>query len=139
METFKSIAAWVISPLILGLIIQALAWCFWRTKRRKLAVILLAVGFGVLVIGSLPVLSFAANRNREFVYRPLDLATGLDPGQLVHVLVLRTGFNLPRRSHESPVHSRGAWFFTHEGTYQIAYNVMNHDEVALRLSGQWKS
>lgn len=139
METFKSIAAWVISPLILGLIIQALGWCFWPTKRLKLTVILLGAGFGVLAIGSLPVLSFSLNRHREFVYRPMDSATGLDPGQLVHVLVLRTGFNLPRRSNESPVHYRGAWFSTHEGTSQIAYNVMNHDEVALRLSGQWKS
>lgn len=78
---------------MIGLIIQALAWCFWRTKRRKLAVILLAVGFGVLVIGSLPVLSFAANRNREFVYRPLQPETDLDPAQPVLVFVLGTGFN----------------------------------------------
>lgn len=124
---------------MIGLIIQALAWCFWLTKRRKLAVILLAVGFGVLVTGSLPVLSFAANRHREFVYRPLQPETDLDPGQPVLVFVLGTGLNLPRRSYEIRVHSRGAWFFTHEGTSQIAYNVINHDEVALRLSGQRKS
>jgi uncharacterized SAM-binding protein YcdF (DUF218 family) len=92
-EAFKSIAAWVISPLILGLIVQSLAWCFWRTRGRKLAVILMGVGFGVLVIGSLPVLSFSINRHREYVYRPLDPATGLDPGQPVLVFVLGTGFN----------------------------------------------
>lgn len=93
MENLKSVAAWAISPLIIGLTLQALGWCLWPTRRRKPAVILLAAGFGVLVIGSLPVLSFGANRAREFTHRPLDPAADLDPGQPVLVFVLGTGFN----------------------------------------------
>jgi uncharacterized SAM-binding protein YcdF (DUF218 family) len=92
-EAIKSIIAWAISPLVIALIFQSLAWCLWRMKRRKPAVILLAAGFTVLLIGSLPVLSFGANRNREFVYRPLDPAKDLDSARPVLAFVLGTGFN----------------------------------------------
>jgi uncharacterized SAM-binding protein YcdF (DUF218 family) len=105
LETIKSIVIWAISPLILGLIIQASAWFFWLTKKHKLAVVLLGLGFCVLAVGSLPVLSFGANRNREFVYRPLVPVTDLDPAGPVLVYVLGTGFNpdpwLPANSRVS--------------------------------------
>lgn len=45
---------------------------------------------------------------------------------------------LARRSYEIRVHLQWRVVFIHDGTSLIAYDVMNHDEVALWLRGQRK-
>lgn len=43
---------------------------------------------------------------------------------------------LAKRSYEIRVHLQWRIVFIHDGTSLIAYDVMNHDEVALWLRGQ---
>lgn len=45
---------------------------------------------------------------------------------------------LARRSYEIRVHLQWRVVFIHDGSSLIAYDVMNHDEVALWLRGQRK-
>jgi hypothetical protein len=45
---------------------------------------------------------------------------------------------LARRSYEIRVHLQWRVVFIHDGKNLIAYDVMNHDEVALWLKGQRK-
>lgn len=104
METFKLIVAAIISPLIIALMIQGVGWILWLRKRRRTAIIVIASGFAVLLIGSLPVLSSNRNRDREYMHPPLDPAA-LASDQPVLAVVLGTGFNpdpyLPPNSQAS--------------------------------------
>ena len=45
---------------------------------------------------------------------------------------------LARRSYEIRVHLQWRVVFVHDGTSLIAYDIMNHDDVALWLRGQSK-
>ncbi len=99
-EFLKSFVAWALSPLILALGLQLLAW-FLR-PRRKTALALAVVGWTLLLVGSLPILSFASNRSREQVYPPLDVSS-LAADAPVAVVVLGTGFN---PDPELPANSR---------------------------------
>ena len=92
-ETIKSIIAWAISPVILALLIQIVGWILWRLKRRRLALVLVALGSVLLLVGSLPIISFHTNRSREAEYPPLNPSSTLDPARPVLVVVLGTGFN----------------------------------------------
>lgn len=93
METIESIVSWAISPLIIGLMIQSVAWLCWVKQRRGWFTFLTAIAFLILIVGSLPVFSFDSNRNREFKHRPLDPSVDLDGGGPVLIYVLGTGFN----------------------------------------------
>ena len=93
METFKLTIAYLISPLSLVLGIQAVGWLLWWRRKRRAAIVSIAVGSFVLLLASLPVLSYGVNRDREYVYGPLDPDPGLDAGGPVLVVVLGTGFN----------------------------------------------
>jgi uncharacterized SAM-binding protein YcdF (DUF218 family) len=93
LETIKSVVTWAISPLIIGLMIQSVAWLCWLKQRRGWFTFLTAIAFLILIVGSLPVFSFDSNRNREFKHRPLDPSVDLDGGRPVLIYVLGTGFN----------------------------------------------
>jgi hypothetical protein len=45
---------------------------------------------------------------------------------------------LANRSYEIRVHLQWRVVFIHDGTFLIAYDIMNHDEVALWLRGRRK-
>ena len=106
-EDFKEVVAWAISPLIVAMGLQLLGWGLWfgNPKRRRLALGILGGSLVLLLIGSLPILSYERNRAREFVHSPLDLAEGLQSSVPVAVVVLGTGFNpdswLPANSQVS--------------------------------------
>lgn len=106
MEDFKAVVAWAISPLILTFFLQIGGWVSWFfLKRRRLALSLWGGSLVLLLVGSLPVLSFETSRSREYRYAPLDLEEGLRPDRPVLAVVMGTGFNpdpwLPRNSQVS--------------------------------------
>lgn len=105
MEDLKLIIAWAISPLIIGMGLQLAGWGMWLWKRKRVAFACWGVSLLVLLIGSLPVLSYEANRSREFHHEPLNLTGDLDPAHPVVAVVLGTGFNpdpwLPQNSRVS--------------------------------------
>lgn len=85
--------------------IQSLGWLCWLKQRRGWFVFLTAIGFALMLAGSLPVFSFDSNRNREFKHNPLEPTTDLIQGRPVLIYVLGTGFNpdseLPANSQVS--------------------------------------
>lgn len=105
MEDIKLIVAWAISPLIVGMGLQIAGWGMWLRKRKRLALGCWGVSLSILLAGSLPAISYEANRSREFQYEPLDPADGFDTAQSVVAVVLGTGFNpdpwLPHNSRVS--------------------------------------
>lgn len=54
---------------------------------------MLGLGTAVLILGSLPVLTYASNRQREFTHTPFQPDHLADPEGPVVVVVLGTGFN----------------------------------------------
>jgi len=105
-EDLKLVIVWALSPLVAALWLLLAGWAFWCSPtRRRISLILWGVGLGVLLVGSLPVLSFERNRAREYVYAPLDPAVALDSSRSATVVVLGTGFNpdpwLPANSQVS--------------------------------------
>jgi len=94
LEDFKSFVAWAISPLVVALFLLLLAGLLHCRRRwRRWAPVVWGAALLVLLVGSLPVLSYEANRAREFVHDPLDLAADLATDRPVLVVVLGTGFN----------------------------------------------
>lgn len=94
METLKLFIAWALSPLIITMALQILAWGLWARKRRRFALGLLAGSLAFLLVGSLPVFSYERNRTREYVFEPLDLdGDALSPDRPALVVVMGTGFN----------------------------------------------
>lgn len=103
METVKSIAAWAISPVILSLLLQLPGWLLWKLGRRKPGLILIGAGTVLLLLGSLPILSFHTNRNQEAKHPPLLNPVALASDRPALAVVLGTGFN---PDPELPANSR---------------------------------
>lgn len=129
MENFKLLIASLISPLFIALGLQLAAWIFWR-KKRRLALGLLFSGGLALLTGSLPILSYANNRDREFVHPPLDIATRLTKSRPVLAVVLGTGFN---PDPELPANSRVSGGF-HARLLEGVRLYRQRDDVHLLIS-----
>ncbi len=99
-EFLKSFVAWALSPLVLALSLQLAAW-FLRSRRRT-ALSLAAAGWTLLLVGSLPVLSYESNRSRERIHPPLDASKAAADAPAA-IVVLGTGFN---PDPELPANSR---------------------------------
>jgi uncharacterized SAM-binding protein YcdF (DUF218 family) len=135
METVKLVIAWAISPLIIAGAIQVLAGILWYWKRKRFARILLMTSFGILLVGSLPVLSHARNRAQQYVHPPLDPAVGLSSDRAVVAMVLGTGFNpdpvLPANSRVSgTAHARfleGVRIYRSRSDVRLLVSVANKD------------
>lgn len=107
METFKLVIAALLSPLLISLILQTIAWAFWLRRRSPKAMALLGLGTIVLAAGGISGLTYEKRRAREFLFPPLDVAQELTPDKPVLAVVLGTGFNpdprLPANSKVSGV------------------------------------
>jgi uncharacterized SAM-binding protein YcdF (DUF218 family) len=102
METFKTLVAISLSPLLIALMLQLVGWIFWLKRRRsRKGLWLIASGTGVLLLGSLSGFTFESQRAAQFLYPPLDVKS-LPPGPL-QIVVLGTGFN---PDSELPANSR---------------------------------
>jgi uncharacterized SAM-binding protein YcdF (DUF218 family) len=102
METFKTLVALSLSPLLIALLLQLAGW-FMRFKRHdsRKGQVLIASGTVVLLLGSLSGFTFESRRAAEFLYPPLD-PESLPAGPL-QIVVLGTGFN---PDPELPANSR---------------------------------
>lgn len=105
METIKQICAWAVSPYIIFLVIQAIAWLVYRTRSgKKAGPLLLAGSLVFFIVSSLPVLTYESNRSREYGFAPLGISR-LDETKRVAVMVMGTGYNpdplLPQNSRVS--------------------------------------
>jgi len=99
-ESFKTLVASCLSPLVIALALQVAGWALCRRSPRR-GRLLLAVGTVVLFLGSLAGLTFETRRAAEFQYSPLSVAS-LPDGPL-QIVVLGTGFN---PDPELPANSR---------------------------------
>lgn len=107
MEISKTVVAWLLSPLLVALLLLLVGWGFSVSRsRRRYAFWLWATATVILLVGSLPILSYERNRAREYQYEPLDPLKDLDLTRPLSVIVLGTGFNpdpwLPGNSQVSP-------------------------------------
>lgn len=96
MEDLKLFIAWALSPLILAFFLFGGGWFLWFARKGKWrggAPWCFGAACLLLLIGSLPVLSYERNRAREYEHGPLDLSVGLDSARPVAIVVLGTGFN----------------------------------------------
>ena len=90
METFKTLVATCLSPLVIALALQVAGWALCRRSPRRRQ-LLLALGTMVLFLGSLAGFTFETRRAAEFQYPPLSIDS-LPDGPL-QIVVLGTGFN----------------------------------------------
>ncbi len=108
METFKTLVALLLSPLLIALLLQLAGW-FMRFKRHdsRKGQVLIASGTIVLLLGSLSGFTLESRRAGEFLYPPL--APESLPAGPLQIVVLGTGFN---PDPELPANSRvgGAFF-----------------------------
>lgn len=93
MEALKSIVAWFLSPLVIGVGIQLLGFLCLKLRRPHATRILVVTGTAVLLIGGLPVLTSGANRERSLRHAPFQLTQLDDPAKPALVVVLGGGFN----------------------------------------------
>jgi uncharacterized SAM-binding protein YcdF (DUF218 family) len=102
METFKTLVALLLSPLLIALLLQLAGW-FMRFKRHdsRKGHVLIASGTVVLLLGSLSGFTFESRRAAEFLYPPL--APESIPAGPLQIVVLGTGFN---PDPELPANSR---------------------------------
>ncbi len=107
METFKLVVASVLSPLLIGLILQITAWGFCLRSRSRKPLVLLGMGTLVLAAGGISGLTYENRREREFRFPALEVQQELTPDKPVLAVVLGTGFNpdprLPANSKVSGV------------------------------------
>jgi uncharacterized SAM-binding protein YcdF (DUF218 family) len=130
MDSLKSLIAWAISPVVLCLLLQIPGWILCRTRWRRIGIGLIGVGTAVLLIGSLPVVSFHTNRSREAAHPPLQLESALDPSRPVLAVVLGTGFN---PDPELPANSRVSGTFLARLTEGVRV-IRNHPDARLLVS-----
>jgi uncharacterized SAM-binding protein YcdF (DUF218 family) len=90
MESFKTLVASLLSPLVIALALQLTGWAFWTRSPRR-GQLLLALGTAILLLGSLAGLTYQTRRAAEFQYSPLSVDS-LPDGPL-QIVILGTGFN----------------------------------------------
>jgi uncharacterized SAM-binding protein YcdF (DUF218 family) len=134
MEDFKEVVAWALSPLVMAMLFLFGAWGVWLSpKRRRFASYFWMVASVILLVGSLPVLSYERNRARDYVYAPLKVTEDLAPDRRLVVVVLGTGYNpdpwLPGNSQVSPsFHARfleGVRIFRSRPDAELVVSVAN--------------
>ena len=90
MKAIKTVIAWVLSPFVLCLGIQLSGFLFHRFGCKKIGCGLLAAGTGMLLVGSLPLLIYAGNREWEYQYLNFDQSLLAVPSVSALVIVLGT-------------------------------------------------
>lgn len=93
MESLKLIVASLLSPLLIGLIIQTLGWVLWLRGKTCPAIRFIGMGTIILFVGGLAGLTDESRRALEYAHPPLDIRADLKPDQPVLAVVLGTGFN----------------------------------------------
>ena len=92
MEFVKTLIAAALSPITISLTMQCVGWLWWiRSDSGRRGKSLIATGTLVLLIGSLPSITFEARRRSEFQHDALVPAEL--PNEPVRLVELGTGFN----------------------------------------------